>query len=341
MSGQATEIQANADSDEIELIDYINVLCRRKTLVLGGTILCVVLAAAVSFLLPPVYRVDTVLHIGKTSRVIEKPANLLAKIENGLYDGAVRDKTGIDIPGEFHRKIKAEHLKNTSLVRIYIDSAHKVEAAKVLAAMDDLILADHMRMIDVDEAVVKSRIRAVEEEIVSLEKEKARIQKDIDLTRRDRVASEKELKEIGDRIRRLQKEERKISRSSGKDKTLLLLLLNSELQYDRLYSNRLHDRLDRGIEKDLLEFMTRFNVNNNSLNSLVRKKTELELQLKTFRKTKIIKDVTVSENPVSPKIRLNILLTGIAGLFFFVFLAFFLEYFKSAKERENLAHMGN
>jgi uncharacterized protein involved in exopolysaccharide biosynthesis len=47
---------------------------------------------------------------------------------------------------------------------------------------------------------------------------------------------------------------------------------------------------------------------------------------------KIIQKVTSPSTPVKPKMRLNILLAGIVGLFLSIFLAFFIEYIRNASK---------
>jgi len=50
-------------------------------------------------------------------------------------------------------------------------------------------------------------------------------------------------------------------------------------------------------------------------------------------RSKLIGDIVAEEAPVKPKIKLNILLAGMGGAMFFLFLAFLLEYIKRTRER--------
>jgi len=43
-------------ADEINLMDYIQVIRKRKWLIILGTFICMVVAGVVSFLMPKIYR---------------------------------------------------------------------------------------------------------------------------------------------------------------------------------------------------------------------------------------------------------------------------------------------
>ncbi|GAG89827.1 unnamed protein product [marine sediment metagenome] len=66
-----------------------------------------------------------------------------------------------------------------------------------------------------------------------------------------------------------------------------------------------------------------------TLYKLYSKKDNLTNQLLSIKKFKIISSPFKPKNPIRPKIKQNILLSGILGLMFFTFLAFFVEYLKN------------
>ena len=49
--------------------------------------------------------------------------------------------------------------------------------------------------------------------------------------------------------------------------------------------------------------------------------------------TKFIKEPTPSLNPITPRKKLNVLISGILGLFVFTLLAFFIEYLEKQKSK--------
>ena len=86
MAANQAEDHHAEQTDEIVLIDYINVLCKWKKLIILGTLSCMIVAGVVSFLLPPVYRISTIIQIGSIRKdngentVLENPLALVEKI---------------------------------------------------------------------------------------------------------------------------------------------------------------------------------------------------------------------------------------------------------------------
>lgn len=83
-----------------------------------------------------------------------------------------------------------------------------------------------------------------------------------------------------------------------------------------------------GIQKELNFIKTR-KAYTESIAQLYLKVSGLEEMLSGAKMTRIIKEPTVSEHPIGPNIIFNIVAAGISALFFGVFLAFVLEWWKS------------
>jgi len=204
--------------DEVELIDYIHVLCKWKKLILGGTLLCIFAVAVVTFLLPSVYRVDTVIEIGSTQAVngrvepIERPEALLAKIKNDVYDDAVREKLGID-NGE-PLSIKAENPKGTSLIKLWLESSRKEEAGKILDAVNEQIVSGHHRLIGIGKDKIDKSIQAWDNKIAFRKNERAGILKGQKLISKNRDQLKEQIKDIQKRIKELQREKTKVNNKS-------------------------------------------------------------------------------------------------------------------------------
>jgi len=337
LPNQTMEGEEEIVNDEIELIDYINVLCKWKKLILGGTLLCIFTAAVVTFFLPPAYRVETLIEIGsiegKNGRpeVIEPPEVLLAKIKNGVYDESVRKKLGMD--ERVRLPIKTENPKNTSLIKLWMESSRKEEAELILSAINELILADHERLIGVEKYKLDSSIQDLENKITYRKSEKAGILKNLELINKNKKQLQGQLKDIQERIKGLQRGKSKVERKPNPNNALTLLLFNNEIQENRRYYNQLQDRLDIGVEKEEIDLKGGLDEKESTLKSLALEKEKLEARLKTYRDTRVVKQVDQSDAPVRPQKQLVFLLAGFFGLFFFISMAFFLEYLKGTQER--------
>ncbi|MGD9345437.1 MAG: Wzz/FepE/Etk N-terminal domain-containing protein, partial [Candidatus Aminicenantes bacterium] len=71
---------------EIEIIDYLKLIWRKKWLIIIGTFVFVAVTGAVTFLLPKTFVATAYLRIGKIGgRLIEEPLALRARIEAAHY----------------------------------------------------------------------------------------------------------------------------------------------------------------------------------------------------------------------------------------------------------------
>ena len=57
--------------DEINLMDYVQVIRKRKWLIILGTLLCMVVAGVVSFLMPKIYEAKTYLMVTSPKYQVE------------------------------------------------------------------------------------------------------------------------------------------------------------------------------------------------------------------------------------------------------------------------------
>ena len=93
--------QTDYPEDEIELIDLLRVIWKRKFLIIGGSLVCAIAAMVVSLNMPKIYRIETVLRpgilsIGKKGEkiFIDTPQNIKALIETGIFDNDILNSFG-------------------------------------------------------------------------------------------------------------------------------------------------------------------------------------------------------------------------------------------------------
>ncbi len=147
------------EEDEIDLMDYIKVILKRKTFILALFLTAVITAGIFSFLLPKVYKIEVVLKVGQVvGSQIESPAQLVEKISRGVY-------------GEYP-KLKADNPKRTRLVLIATETSKIQEAKDVLNKIIDLILKEHEKKFTEKFAVLEEEIVKTEEELKFLKSSK-------------------------------------------------------------------------------------------------------------------------------------------------------------------------
>ncbi len=87
------ETRQTYPDDEIELIDILRVVWKWKWLIIGGSLICALIAGVISYNLPKVYRVDMVIRPGVTQITekgdyvyIDNEENLKAIIDAGTFN---------------------------------------------------------------------------------------------------------------------------------------------------------------------------------------------------------------------------------------------------------------
>ena len=127
------------EENEIELMDYLNVLWKRKWLIIIPTFFCVIVAVVYSFLLPRVWEIDAIIVPSKflvqteggqfEEVVVINPKQIAGQINQKIYNNLIAAKLNLDLR-RFPR-LKAENLRDTKLVRVSTRE-QDVEKAKLI-----------------------------------------------------------------------------------------------------------------------------------------------------------------------------------------------------------------
>ena len=131
--------------DEIKLIDCLKVIWKWKKLIILGTIVIIIVAGVISFLMPKVYSIQMVLEPGilKVSEdgqniYAESQENIKALIETGVFDRDILKliSNNAKMPLlEIANKLKTSH----QVIRNHINKLEKLEVIKGYRASIDII----------------------------------------------------------------------------------------------------------------------------------------------------------------------------------------------------------
>ncbi len=292
-------------TDEIELIDIIRVLWKRKKLIIFITFLFTLGAVGVSLILPKVYEVSTIIEPGVrpiadgNGQIINEvpvvsPDAVKEAVLGGAYDVAIQKKINL-LPADYP-VIKVTLPKNTTLVNVAIEST---DPDKARAILDELV------------AQVGSDIQG------KLENEKKKIENEMEATKISEKALdekisliEKQLNATSKKIEELENDRQKSMAGRSAD-AMSVLLYSNEIQNQQIYLNNLQEKL-----KDLETSAKTFGV-------LME---NIRLKLAMVKSTRLVKPPTIPENPIKPKKPLIVALAGVLGLMGSMMLAFLLEY---------------
>jgi capsular polysaccharide biosynthesis protein len=334
------EEKFQTEYDEIDLMDYVKVILKRKWLILVIFFGAAIAAGIFSFLMPKVYRIDTSLEVGIIERatatmpeqLVELPTQLVEKIKGDVYGISVREKLGIS--EEKYPKIKTENPKDTRLINLAIESAEPQKAKNILEEINNLILVEHQEIIKTKKELIEQDIKTTEDKIKlvesDIEKTKNKIQpinEDIKRIENKIANAEEEKENLEAKVDALQKvlpyqqdPGTQFALFDTKEK-----LANKKQEIENLYLTI--NSLKRSKE-DLDVQINSLKTNIESLNAQIN---ALRASLDEIKPTQVIKSPTVSEKPIKPNKKLNIVIAAVLGLFVGVFLAFFQEWWEKSK----------
>jgi len=349
--------------NEVELIEYFNVLWKRRWLIIVPTILLALVAGIVSFLVPPKWEIDAIIQPGKyfvqsapgtfTEVVGMDPKQLVGQINQGFYDRLISAEWNLDL-GRFP-KVKAENLRDTKLVRVSLQTEEMDKARAILNTLFQHIKSDIDMKIDIEmKSGISTEIVARENDITAKTLDIQSLNIEIEKTRQVIIAAGNKLKISEERSRSLIEEMKgvkaRIDDSERQQKTMLaekqggvetlgLLLYSNEIQQNFHYYNTLEENFskEKNTQEDLRlsvrekeQVIKGFKTQIDKISQMiVVLRSDIELLNEKKQRidyTQLVKEPTVSPSPVSPRKKVNVAIAGFLGLFCFSILALFLDY---------------
>lgn len=371
--------------DEIELMDFLNVIWKKKWLIILPTLFCVIIAGIISFRLPRIWEVDAIIQPSKffvqneagtfSEVVVVSPKQIAGQINQQSYSPLIAAELNLDIrafPG-----LKAENLRDTNLVRVSVRENDTEKAKLILSSLFNHLKTDMDRKIDVEIKGIDTRIEAQENSIKQNEltikdklneiklkeiEKNMKSQEILSAVNKVKISEDRgksilnELKTVKERINEIEKQQKNAfaEKKEGAE-ALGLLLYSNEIQNNLRYYNTLDEKLssEKIIQENLdLQIKAGKEEIRKLDNQIEKVKTEIdkiknmteniknEINLLNEKKGRIdyaqlIKEPTSSLSPVSPRKKLNVLIAGILSLMIFTILAFFLEYIRKNKAKED------
>lgn len=366
------------EENEIELMDYLNVLWKKKWVIILPTFFCIITAGVISFLLPPKWEIDAIIVPSKffiqteggqfEEVMVVDPKQLAGQINEESYNHLIAAELKLDIK-EFP-KLKAENLRDTKLVRVSVREQDVEKAKLILAYLYKHLKIDLDKKVDIEIKGVDTKIATNESLIIHKELiikdelneiklnkiEKNKTQEGILSAKNKLKISESRVNSITEEMKlvkgRIDEIEKQLKGALAQKKeggdAISLLLYSNEVQNNLRYYNTLDEKLsiEKITQENLRLLMKEKEGVIKQLDTQIEKiKTEIDkikneienvksqIELLNQRKGRIdyaqlIKEPTSSIYPVSPRKKLNVLISGILGLMIFTLLAFFLEYIK-------------
>jgi len=259
--------------NEIELIDYLNVLWKRKWLIIIPTFFLVIAVGLISFLLPKKWEIDSIIVPSKfliqteqgafNEVVVVEPKQIASQINEAAYDSLIAAELNLDIR-EFP-ELKANNIRDTKLVRISIKEEDIEKAKQILHSLFNHLKRDLDKKIEVEIKDIDTQIETnknlinqkelniknegSEIKLSQIEKNKAR-QEILSSENKLKISEDRvksiieEMKEVKKRTDELEKRQREaLSEKKQAIDAISLLLYSNEVQQNLRYYNTLDEKL--------------------------------------------------------------------------------------------------
>jgi len=258
---------------EINLMDYVEILWKKKWLIIIPTFLIMVAIGIWSFMQTPVWEVDAIIQPSKflsqnaqgefVETIVADPKQVAGQINQASYNAIIAAELNIDL--RELPNLKAENLRDTKLIRVAVRDADTNEAVKILNSLFHLLKSEFDRKIDIEmkniDAQIANKETGIQQksldiksrdlEIQAKKIEKDRIVKEIDSDKKKLDISEErqidlllEMKSAKSRIDEIDKQLQKtLAEKQQIGEALGLLLYSSEIQRNLQYYNTLGEKV--------------------------------------------------------------------------------------------------
>ncbi len=330
--------------DEIELIDILRVIWKRKYLIIAGTIFFGLIAAIISFVMPKIYSIDMVLRpgtldIGEHGKnvYIDSPQNIKALIDSGTFNNNILNYLNEikmdNIPKKLEFKLNI--LKDSDTIKVLYETDDINQGMVIQNHLSKLLLETYRKSVqyfkneyDIKLDILKSELDYIKVTIQSYKRNVKNIEKRI-----HELMPETEL--IKNNTANLIRERDKLLSKNPKENNILSALLYSNtiqqnLQLSNNYQNQINDYKEKK-ESELQKIDQSEKEIENKLNGI----KNLQFKKDNIQNIQFLQPATSSLYPVKPKKMLIIVLATVLGLFLMLFLSFFLEFVSRYKQKKS------
>ena len=330
--------------DGIELIDILLVIWKWKYLIVVGTIVCGLIAAIISFNMRKIYSITMALSPGILSigeqgnRVyIDSPQNIKDLIDSGIFNNDILKhlkeiKMG-NTPVRLAFKVTIPLKSN--MIKVEYKTDNIKQGIAIQNRLSKLLLENYSTLVkyfqneyDIKLKLLNSELTYINSTIQSKKRNLDNIQKRI-----DELTNESKL--IKNKTAELIKERDKLLPENPKENNILsALIYNNTMQQNLQFSNDYQNDMSNYQQQKENELQEIDKFENAKIIKLNKEK-KLHTERDNIQNLQILQPPATNLSPISPKPRLNIILSMFAGFLFFIFLSFLLEYLSKYRSSKN------
>lgn len=164
------ENQQYLQEDEIDIREYVNVIMKRKKLILSIFFTAVVITAIMSLLMPKIYEITSTIQLGSVNELLIKKEEVKEIILNQNSLLAIINQLGLKTEVErFRKEIKIDNINDTDLLSISITYPGIDTALKINDAIVNPLIAQGQSIYQERLALANERLKELEAEIKNAE----------------------------------------------------------------------------------------------------------------------------------------------------------------------------
>ena len=154
--------------DEIDLREYIQVILKRKKLILAIFLASVFTAAVISLLLPKTYEISSTIQLGRINELLinnEEAKTLM--LNQNLLQSIINDLNLDYSPQELEKNIKISEIKDTNLFRVKITGNDIDAAIKINNLLTSALIVRGQALYQKNIDIINERLNSLSSEIKS------------------------------------------------------------------------------------------------------------------------------------------------------------------------------
>jgi len=308
----------------ISLYDLIQILIKRKKLIILVFMICVLAAVVGSLMMDPVYRIFSVLSPGQyfdqegQIRFVSSPENLSSIIARGSFHSQVLERLNWDPKKpENNIDVQTDLPRGTDNVYLSIDSANTDKAREYMNGLIGYLFDYYGQRTRVITGKIKNSINASEKKLSVLKETEKRLRA--------------QLEQIQANTADIIAQRAALLRNPGEAETLPLLLYSNTIQQNVSYMDQLYKSLEensmeqKNLEQNIDDLLLQLSGSNGMSGEDVIEKGSFEGLI-------VVQEPTVEPDRVKPNRTLMVALAAVLGLFLGIFMAFFKEFWQSQKK---------
>lgn len=145
--------------DEVNLMDYIRVIIKRKKIIIGVVIICVVVTIVTNL---QKLTVSSTVRIGSIEGSLYSTDEVIEKMKNRNSLQSIVSETGVNLTAEsLSKSIKIENISGTNFIIVQLESIKPDLAVKILNKMGNKFILDGNKLYENQIALMKQQVQAL------------------------------------------------------------------------------------------------------------------------------------------------------------------------------------